>query len=104
MSHLPPRLRSPPIQIHGYLPNLLIIGAAKAGTTSLHEYLNLHPSVFMSSPKELKFFNRPDWREELRAYRAHFPVGAQVRGESSPLYSMAPHLDSIPQRVHETIP
>lgn len=38
------------------LPNFLIIGAAKSGTTSLHEYLSQHPEVFMSSPKEPHYF------------------------------------------------
>lgn len=38
------------------LPNFLIIGAAKAGTTSLYEYLQQHPEVFLSTPKEPRFF------------------------------------------------
>ena len=38
------------------LPNFLIIGAAKGGTTSLYAYLQQHPQVFMSSPKEPTFF------------------------------------------------
>jgi len=39
------------------LPNFLIIGAAKSGTTSLYAYLQQHPQVFMSSPvKEPTFF------------------------------------------------
>ena len=38
------------------LPNFLIIGTPKCGTTSLHEYLKEHPQVFMSTPKELTFF------------------------------------------------
>ena len=37
------------------LPNLLIVGAAKSGTTSLHNYLNQHPEVFMCNPKEPHF-------------------------------------------------
>ncbi len=37
------------------LPNLLIVGAAKSGTTSLHNYLNQHPEVFMSNLKEPHF-------------------------------------------------
>src|SRR4051812_18863671 len=88
----------------GNLPNLLIVGAAKAGTTSLHAYLDLHPSVFMSRRKELKLFNRPTWREDLDGYRAQFPVAAPIRGESSPAYSMAPWIGSVPERIHETIP
>ncbi|MCM1981522.1 sulfotransferase family protein [Lyngbya confervoides] len=38
------------------LPNFLIIGAAKAGTTSLYDYLSQHPQVFMSPLKEPKYF------------------------------------------------
>src|SRR5205823_6451274 len=40
----------------GALPNLVVIGGLKCGTTSLHHYLNLHPEVEMSRPKELNFF------------------------------------------------
>ena len=38
------------------LPNFLIIGAAKAGTSSLYYYLKQHPQIYMSSLKEPKFF------------------------------------------------
>jgi Sulfotransferase family len=38
------------------LPNFLIIGAAKGGTSSLYRYLEQHPRVFMSTPKEPTFF------------------------------------------------
>ena len=38
-------------------PDFLIVGAAKAGTTSLHNYLNQHPEIFMSSIKEPYFFS-----------------------------------------------
>ncbi len=38
------------------MPNFLVIGASKAGTTSLYEYLKQHPQVYMSPLKELRFF------------------------------------------------
>ena len=38
------------------LPNFLVIGAAKAGTTSLYSYLKQHPAIFMSEVKEPRFF------------------------------------------------
>lgn len=38
------------------LPNFLIIGTAKSGTTSLYHYLNQHPEVFMSRVKEPRYF------------------------------------------------
>ena len=39
-------------------PNLIIIGAMKSGTTSLHNYLNLHPEIYMSKKKETDFFSK----------------------------------------------
>ena len=39
-------------------PNLFIVGAAKAGTTSLHAILDQHPNVFMSPVKEPNFFSK----------------------------------------------
>ena len=38
------------------LPTVIVIGAAKCGTTSVHEYLDDHPEVAMSAEKELNFF------------------------------------------------
>lgn len=39
------------------LPNLLIVGAAKCGTTTLHTTLSQHPNIFACTPKEPKFFS-----------------------------------------------
>ena len=38
------------------LPNLLIIGSQKAGTTSLYHVLKQHPEIYMSEKKEINFF------------------------------------------------
>lgn len=38
------------------MPNFLIIGAAKAGTTALHEYLQQHPQIYLTPTKETNFF------------------------------------------------
>ena len=38
------------------LPDFLVIGAFKAGTTSLHHYLDKHPRIFMTRLKEPNFF------------------------------------------------
>ncbi len=52
----------------GALPNLVVIGAQKCGTSGLHYHLGLHPEISMSKPKELNFFieernwpRGPDW-------------------------------------------
>jgi hypothetical protein len=89
------------------LPNLLIIGAAKCGTTSLHHYLDQHPDISMASraegSKEMRFFDDPDWREKLDWYEAHF-ADAPVRGESTPRYTYYPHVLDVPERIHSLIP
>jgi hypothetical protein len=66
-------------------PNLVVIGGLKCGTTSLHHYLNLHPEIQMSRPKELNFFVAElNWPLGVEWYESHFRAGAAVRGESSP--------------------
>jgi len=86
------------------LPNLIIIGAAKSGTTSLHYYLDQHPEIEMSTPKEPHFFGRGEWREQLGWYESLFPVPAPVRGEASPSYSTYPVKRDVPRRIRELIP
>ena len=52
------------------LPNFLLIGAMKAGTTSLWHYLRSHPQVFMSDIKEVMFFDpRHTWDRGLDWHR-----------------------------------
>lgn len=88
----------------GRLPTLIVIGAMKAGTTSLHRHLERHPEVGMSARKELNVFLRPDWRERLDWYRAQFPTGTAVRGESSPNYSKRRAFPGVPARIAELLP
>jgi hypothetical protein len=88
------------------LPNLLIIGAPKCGTTSLHNYLRVHPEIFMSQVKELNYFLRDDWREQRDWYESHFAGanGHAVRGESSPQYAQHPFRWRTADRVAEVVP
>jgi hypothetical protein len=87
------------------LPNLIIIGAMKCGTTSLHYYLSLHPQIFMSAEKELKYFlQERNWPKGLAWYESQFPVEAPVRGEASPSYTFYPMFDGVPKRMHSVIP
>lgn len=48
------------------LPNFLIVGAAKSGTTSLYHYLNQHPEVYMSPIKEPRFITAQFVKYPLR--------------------------------------
>jgi hypothetical protein len=71
------------------LPNLVILGATRCGTSMLHNSLGLHPNIFMSEIKELQFFNRDsEYVKGTQHYSKHFEmaVDAKVRGESTPLY------------------
>jgi len=87
------------------LPNLIVIGAAKCGTTSLHEYLDEHPEIAMSREKELHFFvDRKNWDRGLEWYEAQFDASAPVRGESSPGYSAYPLYEGVAERMAQTIP
>lgn len=88
----------------GVLPTFLIVGAPKAGTTSLHEYLAAHPEVSMSSEKEPMIFEPPDWEERLGDYARLLDGGAPVRGESSTAYSGFPWVPEIPDRVRSVAP
>jgi hypothetical protein len=87
------------------LPNLIVIGAAKAGTTTLHHHLGLHPEIAMSATKELRFFlDRHNWNRGPEWYSAQFPDDAPVRGESSPRYTGYPFNPDVPERMAALIP
>ena len=84
------------------LPNLFIVGAAKSGTTSLHNYLHQHPDVFMCNPKEPHYLinqeigiNRiPVGITNFIEYTDLFSKGEdkKYRGESSVMYLMYPEI------------
>src|SRR5947209_8592328 len=83
------------------LPNFLILGAQKAGTTALYAYLRWHPEITGPSFKEVSFFDRHYARGE-RWYRAHFPARRRpFVGEASPSYLFHP---LVPERVARLLP
>jgi hypothetical protein len=93
------------------LPNTIILGAQKAGTTTLFDCLARQPGVLTSCIKEVHFFDlgvsrRIDW------YRAHFPLEKEAMAlreqglepivlEASPYYLFHP---AVPQRVASILP
>lgn len=87
------------------LPNFLIIGAAKSGTTALYTYIKQHPEVFMSTPKELRFFSYSGPYPEnlskeyihpgvttIEEYEQYFQnvTTEKAIGEASPMYLYRP--------------
>ena len=90
---------------HAALPNLIIIGGLKCGTTSIHHYLGLHPEIQMSKPKELNFFVAElNWDLGLDWYAARFDDRFAVRGESSPHYTNLPRFTGVAERIRQHCP
>jgi hypothetical protein len=94
------------------LPDFIIIGAQKSGTTSLHSYLVQHPDIVSSFRKEVHFFDGgldpeiDNYRHGEAWYRAQFPIvpkGAGYRKtfEASPLYIFNP---PAPARIFNLVP
>ena len=99
MGNVPRRRRK-----HAAMPNLIIIGGLKCGTTSLHHYLNLHPEIAMSRPKELNFFVAElNWELGPEWYASHFDRAAPLRGESSPHYTNLPRFQGVAERMRSTL-
>src|SRR5690606_18287453 len=97
--------RRPDAERAGALPNLIVIGAQKCGTSGLHYHLSLHPQVSMSKPKELNFFiAERNWPRGEAWYRRQFDPRAKVRGESSPNYTAYPQHTGVPERMHSLVP
>jgi len=102
------------------LPNFLIIGAPRSGTTSLYHYLKEHPQIFMSKQKELRFFAfvgetlnfkgpyddqfvNQESITTLEQYQDQFKEATTqiARGESSPIYLWWPN---VPERIDQYLP
>ncbi|KAA1427494.1 sulfotransferase family protein [Nocardioides antri] len=86
------------------LPNLVVIGAAKAGSTSLHNYLDLHPEISMSHDKEVRYFTDPDCLSWVGRYQSYFPAGTRYRGESTPQYTKFPLYPGVVDRMADLTP
>lgn len=88
------------------LPDFLVIGAQKSGSTSLFNYLGLHSAILPSVQKEIFYFNRYFDRGE-NWYRRYFPrqgdldKGGMITGEASTTYLCSPE---APGRTHALIP
>jgi Sulfotransferase family len=99
------------------LPNFLLLGAAKTGTTSLYQYLKQHPQIYMSPSKEPRFFafegETLDFRgigdsketaiTDIQIYLTLFEkvTNETAIGEASTMYLWSP---KAPERIHHYIP
>ncbi len=89
------------------LPDFLIIGAMKAGTTSLYRDLLANPAVFMPIDKEPWNLARDDvcQPQGLRQYAKLFEKAKahQICGEASTVYSQLPDITGVPQRARQVL-
>src|SRR5690348_10288383 len=84
------------------MPDFLIIGTQRGGTSSLYHYLLGHPQIAAATKKEVHFFDN-NFHCGISWYRAQFPalvqrdggetIGRQriITGEASPYYLFHPH-------------
>lgn len=90
------------------LPNFLVIGAMKAGTTSLYRYLGSHPNVFVSRTKELNFFtSEHNWELGRAWYERQFADAgghAIAVGEASTNYAKHPEFSGVAGRIAALLP
>ena len=93
------------------VPDVIIPGVQKCGTSSLFAWMAQHPEVHGSIPKEVHYFDggrawaRDDWPLGDAWYRAHFPtrgrVGNGIAIEATPRYMLHP---TAPERMASTLP
>ena len=89
------------------LPDFVIIGAAKSGTTTIYRHLLGSDEIYMSNPKEPEFFARDERYSMGTAWYSGLFANAredQLCGEASTLYSLAPLFPETAKRMHATIP
>jgi hypothetical protein len=85
------------------LPDFLIVGAMKSGTSTLAHYLRQHDQLFLPSG-EVHFFDKEEeYRKGVPWYREQFSEAdrTQTVGEKTPTYSYKP---GVPERIHDTLP
>jgi sulfotransferase family protein len=96
------RLATAPVRT---LPDFLIIGAQKSGTTFLYQLLVQHPHVKPAFAKEVHYFDL-NFRKGDNWYRSYFPLqkrnsSTYITGEASPYYLFHPH---APRRASAVVP
>lgn len=91
----------------GRLPDFILIGAAKCGTTTLHRWLGLHSHLFLCTPKEPQFFSDDDVHARGAGWYRRLFAGAadhQRCGEASTTYTRWPHTADAAPRIAALVP
>lgn len=89
------------------MPDFIVIGAMKSGTSSLASYLAVHPDVFMPKAGELDYFSTPgNWSRGLRWYANQFEAAGEdsIVGERSTSYTKHPVFTGAASRIYDILP
>ena len=84
------------------LPDFLVLGTQKGGTTTLQQLLIQHPGVYLAPGKEVHYFSK-HWEQPTSWYASHYTGAApqQRCGDITPFYLFHPQ---APQRIHGLLP
>ncbi len=87
------------------LPQFLILGAQRSGTTRLYKWMMKHPQILPGTEKEIHFFDR-NFQNGVPWYQIHFPTRKRmgdnrITGEATPYYLFHPH---APERIRRVLP
>lgn len=89
-------------------PSFLVIGAMKAGTTSLYHYLRAHSQVYMPALKEVDFFTEElNWQRGWSWYDRQFAGATDhhvALGEASTSYTKFPRYKDVPEKIARFLP
>lgn len=87
------------------IPEFIIVGTMKSGTSTLRHYVSQHPEIYMPSG-EVHFFyeeGRGNWQKGLQWYKSQFQEASpdQITGEKTTTYS---YLPDTAERIHDILP
>ncbi|HLJ32057.1 MAG TPA: sulfotransferase [Ktedonobacteraceae bacterium] len=94
------------------MPDFIMIGVARGGTTSFYNYLIEHPGIGSAAKKEVHYFDY-HFHKGTAWYRGHFPYSLRkyyaenirksdfITGEASPYYMYHPY---VPERIAKVLP
>ena len=93
------------------LPDFLVIGAKRCGTTSLYEYLGQHPCIKKSSHDNIGFFN-DNFHLGIDFYKSFFPTIFEKKkiiqkNKKFMTYDVTPfyiYHEQTPKRIHQILP
>ncbi|MFO8148315.1 MAG: sulfotransferase domain-containing protein [Gillisia sp.] len=93
------------------IPDFIIIGAAKCGTTTIANILNMHPRIVMAKPKEPNFFNPQgnfqkgrDWYYSCFGIKNNTLNKNVIYGEASTYYSMRTRYPDVAKTIRRAVP